>query len=210
MRFSLIRDGRFVIGGAVLLGSIAIGATARAQAAAAPKVVPPPTPTTNPVCSAYTCDTQTVTIRYKTRRRWWTGAPILVEVPGPDQALKILWQTPTGVPPAEWVLVSIEYSYRGATGRYQTPAPVQRGKDSYSVPLEPFINDLIQKHNQKLPPGFDPNSTIALDGPAVVKVTPILPANDPNPPQPNPQGLYKTGAETPTCCTLVVVFQPVL
>lgn len=130
--------------------------------------------------------------------------------------IEIKWNTCSGVPPAEWIVVEFQITCHGVSGTYTTQAPVKRDGDSYKVPVQNLVRRLMEDLNDTL--CFDPCVDECLQCQAVVKVTPIYLVPTTNPP-PDPANLgvpnvtgwtYASGHPTQTTNSMSLILERVL
>jgi hypothetical protein len=173
--------------------------TASAQQSTVPIAPTAPDPPTNATPSDYSLGTTSLAIPYVTDPTNTGGSTIGNGQSPKDQKFSINWQTSSGVPPAEGILVTFKVSYMGAPYSIQITNAVLRKDTSYSLDstqLSELSTDLITWIKTKLPRDFNPNTRIILDGPVEVDVTPILPADTPpsaTPPPPSTAYINATG-----------------
>jgi hypothetical protein len=130
--------------------------------------------------------------------------------------IEIKWNTCSGAPPAEWILVEFQITCHGVSGTYTTQAAVKRDGDTYKIPVQNLVRRLMEDLNDTL--CFDPCADECLQCQVVVKVTPIylVPTTTP---APDPANLaattvtgwtYASGHPTQTTNTLNLTLERVL
>ncbi len=183
-----------LIGAMILFGAWPGAATAYGQAATAspqaaattPKTCPPPPPPTNPTPSDYSLKLNkdakgqdaTYTIKYNTTRNATTGVINFGLRASTPNTLLITWNTPTGAPPAEYILVQFDVTYNGKKGHYAIAAPIHRDGDHYTIDApryNGFAWAMLDDINATLPSNYDASTagTASASVDVEVTVTPV-------------------------------------
>lgn len=161
---------RLVIGGVVVLGAGQFALTANAQTCAStaspqaqtPKCAPCPDPPKNPVCSPYVCDTQSLTIKFKTSRNSTTGVISIGKWSLSPQSIKLkVKNPPPGIQVADAILVTFKVTFEKLEGVYTLAteaAPIRLVKGEYTINLAEFAQRLVDDIRKILPTGVLPTA----------------------------------------------------
>jgi hypothetical protein len=224
------RTRAVALGISVFVGTCHVTMVAYGQSATTtPKAIAPGTPptnpsaqsTANPIATAYSLGSTTMTINY------WMAAPtigglVLIQAGAASAPVNIVWDSPTGdPPPVASVKVVFSVTFNGLPAKDYVVSPKADLVDSqYPIPpddMKAFIAALIGDINRNLVQPFNPNTVIALDGPVQVKVTryvPPPPATKPVAANPSGGAAAVPGTPSPkskiTSNNLTISFQRVL